>query len=134
MTEDRRLTQRLRRWARTVKRDGVALWFAARHPETPWYAKAFVVGVVAYALSPIDLIPDFIPVLGYLDDVLLLPVLIWLAVRLVPAPVLDACRMRADAWLAASGRRPVSRAGAVAIVLLWVVAGWGVWWLWRLGP
>lgn len=68
----------LRTWAKRIKRDGVTLWFAGKHPRTPWYAKALGVFVVAYALSPIDLIPDFIPVLGYVDDVLLLPGLIWL--------------------------------------------------------
>jgi len=130
MTEDHRLSQRLRRWARTVKRDGVALWFAARHPATPWYARAFGVLVVAYALSPIDLVPDFIPVLGYLDDVLLLPVMIWLAVRLVPAPVLVDCRAQAERWLAGTGRRPVSRAGAVAVVGVWVAAACAAWWAW----
>ncbi len=68
----------LKNWARRIKRDGVTLWFAGKNPQTPWNAKALGIFVVAYALSPIDLIPDFIPILGYVDDVLLLPVLIWL--------------------------------------------------------
>ncbi|MEO6663932.1 MAG: YkvA family protein, partial [Rubrivivax sp.] len=80
----------IRAWARRLKRDGLTLWFAARHADTPWYAKALAMFVVGYALSPIDLIPDFIPVLGYLDDVLLLPALIWLTIRLLPLPVLAA--------------------------------------------
>ena len=71
----------LKTWAKRIKRDGVTLWFAGKHPRTPWYAKALGLFVVAYALSPIDLIPDFIPVLGYVDDVILLPVLIWLTVK-----------------------------------------------------
>ena len=71
----------LKTWAKRIKRDGVTLWFAGQHPRTPWYAKALGLFVVAYALSPIDLIPDFIPVLGYVDDVILLPVLIWLTVK-----------------------------------------------------
>ena len=83
------IAARLRTWAKKVKRDGVTLWFAGRHPQTPWFAKALGAFVVAYALSPIDLIPDFIPVLGYLDDAILLPALIWLAIRLIPAPVDD---------------------------------------------
>src|SRR5690606_37290118 len=95
-----RIGNSLRSWARRIKRDGVTLWFARKHPGTPWYAKLIGVLVVAYALSPIDLIPDFIPVLGYVDDVLLLPALIWLAVRLLPAEVLVACRRQADAWMA----------------------------------
>jgi uncharacterized membrane protein YkvA (DUF1232 family) len=91
-----RTTDSFRAWARRVKRDGVTLWFAVRYDRTPWYAKALSVFVVAYALSPIDLIPDFVPVLGYVDDILLLPALIWLAIRLLPSSVLTECRVRAD--------------------------------------
>jgi uncharacterized membrane protein YkvA (DUF1232 family) len=117
-----RITDRLRTWARRVKRDGVTLWFALRHPLTPWHAKALGVFVVAYALSPIDLIPDFIPVLGYVDDVLLLPALIWLAIRLLPPPVLAECRDKADEWMRTKGAKPTSRLGAALVVLLWVGA------------
>jgi uncharacterized membrane protein YkvA (DUF1232 family) len=126
-----RITDRLRSWARRVKRDGVTLWFAARHPHTPWHAKALGVFVVAYALSPIDLIPDFIPVLGYVDDVLLLPALIWLAIRLLPPPVLSECRLKADDWMRTKGAKPSSRLGAVFVVLLWagVTAMVLSWWL-----
>lgn len=88
---------RLKTWARRIKRDGLTLWFAGKHPRTPWHAKALGMFVVAYALSPIDLIPDFIPVLGYLDDVLLLPGLIWLTIKLLPPDVLQECRSQADA-------------------------------------
>lgn len=118
-----RLPDKLKRWARRVKRDGVTLWFAGKDARTPWYAKALGVLVVAYALSPIDLIPDFIPVLGYVDDVLLLPGLIWLAIRLLPDEVLSECRDRADAWMLANGAKPSSRIGAVFIVVLWLAAG-----------
>ncbi len=79
-----RVFETLRQWARRIKRDGITLWFATRHPGTPWTIKLLGLFVVAYALSPIDLIPDFIPILGYLDDVLLLPGLIWLGVCLLP--------------------------------------------------
>lgn len=120
----------LKTWARRVKRDGITLWFAGRHPRTPWYAKALGLFVVAYALSPIDLIPDFIPVLGYVDDVLLLPALIWLTVRLLPPDVLTACRQQADTWMQAEGAKPQSRAGAVLIVILWLLMGLALWaWL-----
>ena len=120
----------LRTWARRIKRDAVTLWFAARNPRTPWYAKALGVFVVAYALSPIDLIPDFIPVLGYVDDVLLLPGLIWLAIRLLPPEVLAECRVQAQDWMQAKRARPSSRAGAVIIVALWLAAGTAIWfWL-----
>ena len=74
----------------------MTLWFARSHPATPWYAKALGAFVVAYALSPIDLIPDFIPLLGYIDDVILLPVLIWLTVRLLPQEVLTASRLKSS--------------------------------------
>ena len=86
------ILQHARDWARRIKRDAVTLWFAYRDPRTPILVKALCVFVVAYALSPIDLIPDFIPILGYLDDVILLPGLIWLAVRLLPPAVLQLLR------------------------------------------
>jgi uncharacterized membrane protein YkvA (DUF1232 family) len=89
------LLQRARNWARTLKRDVVAIWIAARDPRVPWYAKAVAVVVAAYALSPIDLIPDFIPVLGYLDDVLIVPAGIWLTVRLIPAELMVEFRAEA---------------------------------------
>lgn len=111
---------RLKGWARRLKGETYALYLAARHPKTPWYAKVLAAGVAAYALSPIDLIPDFIPVLGYLDDLLLVPAGIALAVRLIPADVLAQCRERAEIELA--GRRPVSRAAGVVIVAVWVAA------------
>ena len=124
------VADRLMRWAKQVKRDGVTRWFAGKHPGTPWYAKALGVFVVAYALSPIDFIPDFIPVLGYLDDVLLLPGLIWLAIRLLPSEVLADCRSQADAWMTAQGEKPSSRLGAAVIVLLWIAVSFALWvWL-----
>lgn len=124
------LRERVRLWSRRVKRDGVTLWFALRDPATPTLARVLAFVVVAYALSPIDLIPDFIPVLGYLDDVLLLPGLIWLAVRLIPAPVLARCRAQADEWMARLGRKPRMMLGVALVVALWFVLGWGLWsWL-----
>jgi uncharacterized membrane protein YkvA (DUF1232 family) len=123
--------ERLRSWAARARRDAVTLWFAARHPGAPWHAKALGVFVVAYALSPIDLIPDFIPVLGYLDDLVLLPGLIWLAIRLLPAEVLAECRARADEWIATTGSRPASRVGAFLVVAIWLACGSGIafWWM-----
>lgn len=110
-----------RAWARRIKRDAMTLWFARSHPSTPWYAKVMGAFVVAYALSPIDLIPDFIPVLGYLDDVILLPVLIWLTVRMLPVEVLAESRQKADLWMAEQRSKPRSVAGAVAIVVVWLL-------------
>ncbi len=117
----------LRTWARRLKRDGVTLWFAYRHPDTPWLAKGLCVLVVAYALSPIDLIPDFIPVLGYLDDVILLPVLIWLAILLVPEQVLAECRLKAADWMAREGRKPRNPWGILFVVVVWAAVAWAVW-------
>lgn len=120
----------MKAWAKRIKRDGVTLWFAGKNPRTPLYAKALAVFVVAYALSPIDLIPDFIPVLGYVDDVLLLPGLIWLAVRLLPPAVLVECRVQADDWIRTKGAKPSSRVGAAVIVLLWLGVAVATWfWL-----
>ena len=113
-------TQQWQERARALKRDTLALYLAARHPGTPWYAKILVVCVAAYALSPIDLIPDFIPVLGYLDDMVLLPLGIALALRLVPPAVIDECRARAAEAFAAG--RPVSKSAAAVVVVLWVAA------------
>jgi uncharacterized membrane protein YkvA (DUF1232 family) len=107
----------LRVWARRLKQDVVALWIAARDPRVPWQAKALSGTVAAYALSPIDLIPDFIPVLGYLDDLLIVPAGIWLAVRMV-APDLMA-EFRAAA---ARHKPPASIVAAVAIVVVWAGA------------
>ena len=86
-------------WAKQLRREAIALWFAARNPATPWRPKLLCAVIVAYALSPIDLIPDFIPVLGLLDEALLLPGLIWLAIRALPAQMMMQCRQQADAWL-----------------------------------
>ena len=108
---------RLKRWAKALKRDMLALWLAARDPRVPLGAKLLAGAVAAYGLSPIDLIPDFIPVLGYLDDLLIVPAGVWLALRLIP-PTLIA-ELRAAASLLAA--KPVSRTAAVVIVALWVI-------------
>ena len=121
----------LRKWAAAIKADAVALWFAKSHPRTPWYAKALGVLVVAYALSPIDLIPDFIPVLGYLDDLLLLPILIWITVRLIPPDVLQESRQQAADWMARTQGKPRAWAGAVLVGLVWVLLAGLL--LWKFG-
>jgi uncharacterized membrane protein YkvA (DUF1232 family) len=110
--------KRAKEWARSVKRDVIAVWIAARDPRVPWYAKVLAASVAAYALSPIDLIPDFVPVLGYLDDVIIVPVGILLTVRMIPDGLMD--EFRAEA--ARREERPTSRAGTFLIVLVWVVA------------
>jgi uncharacterized membrane protein YkvA (DUF1232 family) len=110
------LISKAKLWAKSLKRDVVALWLAARDRRVPWYAKAAAGGVAAYALSPIDLIPDFIPVLGYLDDLLIVPLGIMLAVRLIPSDVMAELRVEAAARL----ERPSSRAGLIVILAIWL--------------
>ncbi|WP_428602251.1 YkvA family protein [Pseudomonas sp.] len=131
-----RFMARLQGWAGVLKRDVMALWFCTRHPATPWWLRLLTLAIVAYALSPIDLIPDFIPVLGYLDDLLLLPLGIWLVLRLMPTRVLAESRDQARAWEARRAARPTSRAGAVAIVLIWLLGAAlaGYWLLGRERP
>ncbi|CAG9177911.1 YkvA family protein [Cupriavidus pinatubonensis] len=124
------LNQRLRQWARRLKSSLVMLWFCSRHPDTPLAARMLAVLVVAYAFSPIDLVPDFIPVLGYVDDVLLVPLGIWLALRLVPATVKADCRVRAEAWQAAQGERPRNLWAGAIIVLTWALLAWLGWRWW----
>lgn len=120
----------LRDWAKRLKRDVVMIWFARRHPDTPLVAKILCVVAVLYALSPIDLVPDFIPVLGYLDDVLLLPALIWLVIRMLPQPVIHECREQAQKWMETQGAKPKSRLGAAIIIALWILAAYLCWrWL-----
>jgi uncharacterized membrane protein YkvA (DUF1232 family) len=108
-----------RRRVRHLKGETYALYLAARHPETPWYAKVFVAGLVAYAFSPIDLIPDFVPVLGYLDDLILIPLAIAVAIRMIPPSVLAECRARALASMADG--KPVSRIAAAVIIGIWLL-------------
>ena len=118
--------------ARQLKAETWALALAVRDPRTPWYAKLLVAGIVAYACSPIDLIPDFIPVLGYLDDLVLLPLGIAWALRLIPPAVLVECRARAQE--AIQDRKPVSWVAGAIIVILWLgVAVLGLVWVSKIG-
>ena len=122
--------QRAKTWARSIKRDIVALWIAARDRRVPWHAKLVAGCVAAYALSPIDLIPDFIPVLGYLDDIVLVPLGILLAVRLIPKTLMAEFRAAA----AAREGRPMSRVGAATVIALWVAAVFFLLWaFWQRG-
>lgn len=121
------MIDKLRSWARTLKRDALVVYFAARDPRTPRLARLLALLVAAYALSPIDLIPDFIPILGYLDDLVLVPLGVLLVMRLVPAEVKATARQQADA----ANTHPVSRAMAVVIVGTWIaVLGLLGWWAW----
>lgn len=126
------LLAQLKERARALKADTYALYLAYRDPRVPWYAKLVAACVVAYALSPIDLIPDFVPVLGYLDDLIIIPAGIRLALRLIPADVMAECRARAKVELERRGR-PQNWAAAGLILLIWLAAAlWAARCLWRL--
>jgi uncharacterized membrane protein YkvA (DUF1232 family) len=105
--------------ARQLKTETYALYLAYRDPRTPWYARLFAACVVGYAFSPLDLVPDFIPVLGYLDDLVLVPLGIALALRMIPEPVLAECRGKAQAELAQD--RPTNWTAAAVIVAIWLI-------------
>jgi uncharacterized membrane protein YkvA (DUF1232 family) len=117
---------KMRAWAKALKRDVLALWLAARDPRTPWYAKLIAAAVAGYALSPIDLIPDFLPVIGYLDDLVLIPLGIALCVKLLQPELMNEFRAKATEIR----ERPISKVAAALIVLLWIAcAMWaGMWW------
>jgi uncharacterized membrane protein YkvA (DUF1232 family) len=119
------MLSRIKTWARSLKRDAHAIYLASRDPRVPWYAKALAVAVAGYALSPIDLIPDFIPIIGYLDELIILPLGIWLVVALIPQEIMVEYRAKADA----AGQRPTSRAGMLAIILLWIAGALTLAWL-----
>ena len=125
---------RLRTWAQELKAQLLTLWFARSHPDTPWYARALAVLVAAYAFSPIDLIPDFIPVLGYLDDLIIVPLGVWLALRMIPQPVLTESRRKADEWIAARQAKPKSYVAATVFVVIWIAVLYGLWRLWHASP
>jgi uncharacterized membrane protein YkvA (DUF1232 family) len=114
----------LRAWAKALKRDVITLWFALKHPLTPWHARAFAAVLTAYALSPIDLIPDFIPILGYFDDLIIVPVGVWLLLRMVPTQVLTDSKDQADEWFRQGKTKPMSFWGLIIILLIWFFAAW----------
>jgi len=119
-----------RRRARALKTWLRALYLAARDRRAPWTARLVALAVVAYAFSPIDLIPDFVPILGYLDDLILIPLGIALVLRMIPVTVMEDCRERARVEL--TGNRPVSRTAAGAIILIWILSAVLVgWWAYR---
>jgi uncharacterized membrane protein YkvA (DUF1232 family) len=118
------LLEKLKSWARLLKQNIVMLWFATKHPQTPRLPKAICIFIVAYALSPIDLIPDFIPILGYVDDLILLPMLIWIAIRLIPNSIIQESRIQADAWLLNKQSKPKSYLGLFIVIVVWLLLLW----------
>jgi uncharacterized membrane protein YkvA (DUF1232 family) len=120
-----------RQRARALKLEVYALYLAYRDPRVPLHARVFAACVAAYAFSPIDLIPDFIPVLGYLDDLILVPLGVALALKMIPAPVMAECRMKAQETL--SQGKPVNKLAAAAIVVVWLsLAALAVIWIVKL--
>jgi uncharacterized membrane protein YkvA (DUF1232 family) len=119
--------RKLMEWARRLHEDVLTLYYCAKHPQTPLPAKLLALLIAAYALSPIDLIPDFIPILGYLDELLLLPGLIWICLKLIPQPTLAQCRSLAHERVSARRDKPRSYAGAAIVVGIWMVLLWGAW-------
>lgn len=115
-----KLLDRWKQWAKKLKTDTYALFLAYKDPRVPWYAKVFVAITVGYALSPIDLIPDFIPILGYLDDLILIPLGISLALKMIPKEVMIECREKAEKIIGTT--KPKNRIAAIIIVSIWVVA------------
>ena len=118
------LIEKLKSWAQLLKMDVLMIWFATKSPQTAWLPKAICIFIVAYALSPIDLIPDFIPVLGYVDDLVLLPILIWVAIRLMPNFILQESRILADQWLKKNQSKPKSNLGFLIVAVIWLLMMW----------
>ena len=116
----------LKTWAKVLKRDVMTLWFALKHPLTSWYARVFAAVITAYALSPIDLIPDFIPILGYLDDLIIVPAGVWLLLKMVPEQVVTDSRAQADEWFRQGKQEPLSFFGLAIILILWCFAAWAI--------
>ena len=119
--------EKLKLWAQELKANLLTLWFARSHPRTPLAAKVMAAFVVAYAFSPIDLIPDFIPVLGYLDDLVIVPLGIYLALKLIPTDVIAESRTKADAWMAERRDKPRNYVAAVVIVAIWIAIAYWAW-------
>ena len=117
----------LKSWASSLKAQLLTIWFCRAHPDMPLGAKALAIFVVAYAFSPIDLIPDFIPVLGYLDEIILLPIGVYLVLRMVPAHVLAESRVKAEAWMAEQRRKPTNYMAGACVVMIWSALAYACW-------
>ena len=118
------LIEKLKSWSKLLKMNVLIIWFATKNPQTPWLPKAICIFIVAYALSPIDLIPDFIPILGYVDDFVFLPILIWVAIRLIPNSINLESRVKADEWLRQNQSKPKSYLGLLIIIVIWLLMLW----------
>jgi uncharacterized membrane protein YkvA (DUF1232 family) len=113
--------QKISAWAKALKLDVLALWFALKNPSVSGWAKVIAFVAVAYALSPIDLIPDFIPVLGYVDDLIIVPVLVWLALKLIPIDLMNHAREQAVEWINSNQSKPKSYVGLLFVLMIWLI-------------
>ena len=116
--------QKIHNWAKELKCDVLVLWFALKNLETPLIARAVAFITVAYTISPIDLIPDFVPILGYLDDLILISIFIWITIKLVPDDVMAQSREQAQQWLKSNQLKPKSYLGLFIILLIWLLLIW----------
>ncbi len=116
-----KIVDQIKKWAKTLKKEVLTLWFCQKHPDIPLLAKVFSVLVVAYAFSPIDLIPDFIPVLGLLDDIIIVPIGIYLTLKLIPKHVIDESRTKANQWIEVNDSKPKNWFMAFIIILIWML-------------
>ena len=112
----------IKKWSTRLKSEALTVWYISKHPNTPWHTRAFAIGLVAYAFSPIDLIPDFIPVLGYADDLIILPLGVLMIFRMTPDEVIVECRARAQDHVATRTGKPSSRLGPALAMGGWVIA------------
>ena len=113
------MIEQLKNWARNLKKEVLIIWFSVKNPKTPLVPKAICIFIVAYALSPIDLIPDFIPLLGYVDDLILLPILIWVAIQLIPSTIFQDSKIEAEDWLIQNYTKPKSKFGLLIVIFIW---------------
>ena len=116
--------KKIQQYHAQLKQDILVLWFAIRSPDTPTIPKILAFLAVAYAFSPIDLIPDFIPILGYVDDLILIPIMVFLILKIIPNTVLQTARVEANEWLFQNKVKPTNRYGLIIIFFIWFLMGW----------
>lgn len=121
------LSEKIRRWAKSLKNDILSLWFCQKHPDMPLTAKILAIFVVAYAFSPIDLIPDFIPVIGYLDDMIIVPIGIYFTLKLIPEHVIADGRLKASNWMEQQNGKPKNWLMAVLVIFVWFFLAYQLW-------
>lgn len=123
----KKILDKLANWAQALRQDALTLWFCCQHPALPWLPKMLAACIVAYVFSPIDLIPDFIPVLGLVDELIIVPIGVSMTIKLIPADILHQSRERAREWLQEKKSKPRSYVGGVAIALIWLALLWITW-------